>query len=137
MQRVVNAVITGAAAKIALQEARQVLARFRIEGRGGHDHAGGAEAALKGLRIEKGLLHWVQLAVACKSLDGGDLAPRGAEGRRKARGERLSIHKAGARATTALVAAFLDAEKSESAQESAQALARKRFRRDRLPVEGA
>jgi hypothetical protein len=43
MQRVVNAVIPGAAAKIALQEARQVLARFRIEGRGGHDHAGGAD----------------------------------------------------------------------------------------------
>src|SRR3984893_1036030 len=137
MQRVVNAVITGAAAKIALQEARQVLARFRIEGRGGHDHAGGAEAALKGLRIEKGLLHWVQLAVACKSLDGGDLAPRGAEGRRQARVEGLTIDMDGASATIALVAAFLEAEKIKVAPGGAQALAHNRFRRDPLPVEGA
>jgi hypothetical protein len=136
MQRVINAVITGAAAKIALQEARQVLARLRIKGRGGHDHAGGAEAALKGLRIEKCLLHGVQLAVACQPLDGSDLVPCGAEGWRQARVEGLTIDMDGASATIALVAALLDAEKSKSAQKGAQALARKRFRRDPLPVDG-
>src|ERR1700730_18355936 len=137
MQRVVDAVITGAAAKITLQEARQVLARFRIERRGGHDHAGGAEAALKGLRIEKGLLHGVQLAVACQPLDGGDLAPRGAEGRRQARVEGFTIDMDGASATIALVASFLNAKKYKSAQEGAQALARKWLHRKLLPVDGA
>jgi hypothetical protein len=80
VQRVVDAVIAGAAAQIALQHAWQLLARLRIEGRGGHDHAGGAEAALKGLRIEKGLLHRVQLAAEREPFDGGDLAPGAAEG---------------------------------------------------------
>ena len=63
VQRIVDRVIAGAAAKIALQHMRQILARGLVEGRRGHDHACGAEAALKGLRIEKRLLHLVQLAV--------------------------------------------------------------------------
>src|SRR5947207_15338994 len=79
--------------------------------------------------------HWK--ACACQPLDGDDLAPRGAEGRCQARVEGLTIYVDGAGATIALVAAFLDAEKSKSAQEGAQALPRKRFRRDPLPVEGA
>ena len=61
VQRVVDAVIAGAAAKIALEHAGQILARLFVEGRRGHDHAGGAEAALKGLRVEKRLLHRMQL----------------------------------------------------------------------------
>ena len=50
-------------------------ARCLIEGSGRHDHAGGAEAALECLRIEKGLLHRVQLAVSREPLDGRDLVP--------------------------------------------------------------
>ena len=63
VQRIVDRVIAGAAAEIALQHMRQILARSLVERCSGHDHARGAEAALKGLRIEKRLLHLVQLAV--------------------------------------------------------------------------
>ncbi len=125
VQRVVDAVIAGAAAQIALQHARQVLARLLIEGRGGHDHAGGAEAALKGLRIEKGLLHGVQLAVTGEALDGRDRAPFGAKGRHQAAMERHAVQPHGAGAAIALVAAFLDAEPAMLAQECSEALARR------------
>ena len=137
MERVVDAVIAGAAAEIALQHARQVLMCLLVEGCGCHDHARRAEPALKGLRIEKGLLHRVQSAVACQPLDGRDLLPCGAEGGHQARMERLAVDMDRAGAAIALVAALLDAEKSEAAQEGAQALAGSRFRRDQLPVDGA
>ena len=63
LQGVLDAAIAGATAEVALQHVRQVLARLLVEGGGGHDHAGGAEAALEGLRVEEGLLHGMQLAV--------------------------------------------------------------------------
>ena len=123
VQRVVDAVIAGAAAEIALQHPRQILARLLVEGRRGHDHAGGAEAALKGLRIEKGLLHRVQPAVLRQALDGRDRAALGAIGRHQAAMERHAVEPDGAGAAIALVAAFLDAEPAMLAQERPEALA--------------
>ena len=61
-----DALIAGAAAEVALEHARQVPARRLVEGGGRHDHAGGAEAALERLRIEKRLLHGMQPAVLLK-----------------------------------------------------------------------
>ena len=134
VQRIVDAVIAGAAAKIALQHMRQILARGLVERRRGHDHACGAEAALKGLRIEKGLLHLVQLAVGGEPLDGGDRVPCTAIGRHEAGmvGHAVEPHRAGA--AVALVAPLLDAEKAKPAQECPEALPRRRLRREGLAV---
>ena len=136
VQRIVDRVIAGAAAEITFQHARQVIARRLIERRGGHDHAGGAKAALERLRIEKRLLHGVQLAVLGEALDGGDLAPGGAEGRQQAAmiGHAIEPHRAGA--AIALVAAFLDAEPAVIAQEGAQALPRRGLGGKLLAVDG-
>ncbi len=58
--RVGDRAVAGAAAEIALERARQVGPLRLVEGGHGHDHAGGAEAALEALRVQEGLLHRVQ-----------------------------------------------------------------------------
>jgi hypothetical protein len=136
VQRVIDAVVTGAAAEIALQQARQILAcLLLLEGRGGHDHAGGAEATLKGLRIEKGLLHRMQLAALREPLDRRDGAPGRPIGRHQTAVERRAVEPDRTGTAIALVAAFLDAEAAVLAQKGAQALARCRFGRDALAVD--
>ncbi len=72
----------------------------------------------------------MQLAVFREPLDGGDLAPRGAEGGHQAGVERHAVEPDRAGAAIALVAAFLDAEPAELAQEGAQALAGRGFGRE-------
>ena len=79
--------------------------------------------------------HWKPCAsrnaccIGCSSLpsrqafDGGDLAAVGAEGRDQAAVHRLAVEIDGAGAAVAGVAALLDAEMAELAQEGAQALA--------------
>ena len=57
LQRVGDRAVAGAAAQIALERVRQVRALLVVERRRGHDHAGGAKAALERLRVEEGLLH--------------------------------------------------------------------------------
>ena len=98
-----------------------------VEGGARHDHAGGAEAALERLRIEKGLLHRVQLVAVGQPLDGGDLVVRAAEGRHEAGVIWLAVEPDGAGAAIALVAALLHAEKTEVAQERPQALTGRRL----------
>ena len=83
---------------------------------------GGAEPALKRLRIEKRLLHRMRAAVGREAFDGGDGMAVGAEGRDQAAVHRLAVDQHGAGAAVAGVAAFLDAEMPELAQERAQAL---------------
>ena len=58
--RVLDRAIAGAAAEIALQRRAEILPLRLVQARGGQDHAGGAEAALESLRVEKGLLHRMQ-----------------------------------------------------------------------------
>jgi len=135
VQRIVDAVIAGATAKIALQHVRQILARGLVERRRGHDHACGAEAALKGLRIEKRLLHLVQLAVGREPFDGGDGVPGAAIGRHQAGMEGNAVEPDGAGAAVALVASLLDAE-AKPAQEGSKALPRRWLRREGLAVHG-
>ena len=103
---------------------RQVGALRLVEGGGGHDHAGRAEAALERLGVEEGLLHRVQLAVLREPLDRRDLATRGAEGGHQAAMHGRAVEPDGAGAAIARVAALLDAEPAVLAQEGAQALAR-------------
>ena len=136
VERVDDALIARAAAEIAFEHARQVAARCLVEGCGCHDHAGGAEAALKRLRIDKRLLHGMQLAVFFQTLDRRDFAPGSAKRRHQAAMERRAVEPDGAGAAVSRIAAFLDAEASLLAQEGAQALAGSRLRRDALAVEG-
>ena len=99
---VLDGVVAGAAAEVALEGAGQVVsARFVGEARRGHDHAGGAEAALERLRVEERLLHRVQLAVAGEPLERGDLAALGPEGGDEAAVDRLAVEPDGAGAAVA------------------------------------
>ena len=122
--------------RLPFRPVRQILPRLAVEGRCRHDHACGAEAALKGLRIEEGLLHRVELAVAGEPFDGGDLVPGAAEGGHQAGMERHAVEPDGAGAAVALVAAFLDAEEAELAQEGSEALTGRRLRREGPAVHG-
>ena len=131
VQGVDDRAIAGAAADVALERVRQVgLVRLVERGRGRrHDHAGGAVAALEGLRVMEGLLDGMQLAVLGEAFDGGDLAAFAAEGGHQAGMERLAVEPHRAGAAVAGVAALLDAEHFQVAQEGAQALAGLRFGR--------
>ena len=135
VDRVLDGVVAGAAAEVALEMPRQVLASSAVKVGGRHDHAGGAEAALEPLRVEERLLHRVQLAVPGQSLDGRDLAALGAEGGDEAAVDRHAVEPDGAGAAVAGVAPLLDAEPAQVAQEGAQALAGRRLLGERLAVD--
>src|SRR4029077_6921665 len=62
-QGIFDGVIAGAAAEVSLEPKRQVFLLLIGEAGGGHDHARGAKAALKRLRIEERLLHRMQFSV--------------------------------------------------------------------------
>ena len=81
-----------------------------------------AEAALKSLRIQKRLLHRMDAAVRRKAFDRGHGMAVGAERRDQAAMHRLAVEQHGAGAAVAGIAALLDAEMPELAQERAQAL---------------
>ena len=101
----------------------------------GQDHAGGAESALKSLRIQKGLLHRMDGGVAGKALDGGHGVAFGTECRNQAAMHRLVVEQHGAGAAIAGIAALLDAEMPELAQECAQALPGARLLFETLAVD--
>ncbi len=122
VERVLDRAIAGAAADIAFQRRAEILPLRLVQRRAGQDHAGGAEPALKCLRIEKRLLHRMRAAIGRKAFDGRDGMAVGAEGRDQAAMHRLAVDQHGAGAAVAGVAALLDAEMPELAQERAQAL---------------
>src|SRR4051812_21668454 len=134
-QRILDRTIPGAAADIALQRHAEIGALRLVQRGAGQDHAGGAEAALKTLRIEEGLLHRMRPAVTAEAFDRRDRAPVGAEGRDQAAMHRVAVQQHGAGAAIAGVAALLHAEMAELAQERAQALAGARALRKRLAVD--
>ena len=133
--RILDGAVAGAAAEVALERAGRSWRCASFSDGRGHDHAGGAEAALEALRVEERLLHRVQLAVAGEALDGGDLAARrrGRPGTGSCAPARRRPDRAGA--AVAGVAALLDAEPAQVAQEGAQALAGPRLRRSALAVD--
>ena len=117
VQRIFDRAIAGAAAEVSLERSAKVLPLCLVKRCAGHDHARGAEPALKGLGVEERLLHRVDAAVAGEAFDGGHGMAVGAKGRDQAAMHRLAIdqHRTGAAITG--VAAFLDAEMPELAQE--------------------
>src|SRR3984885_11577372 len=122
VQRVLDRAIPCAAADVALQRRAEVCTLRLIQRRAGQDHARGAEAALKSLRIQERLLHRMNGRLAGKAFDGGYRVTCGAERRNQAAMHRFVVEQHGAGAAIAGVAAFLDAEMAELAQERAQAL---------------
>ena len=74
--RILDRVIAGAATEVSLEVEGQVLFASSERLADGHDHAGGAEAALERLGVEKRLLHRMEFAVAGQPLERGDLGPR-------------------------------------------------------------
>ena len=122
VQRILDRAIAGATADIAFQRGAEVLPLRLVQRCAGQDHARGAEAALKPLRIQKRLLHRMGAAVRRKAFDRRDGVTVGAEGRDQAAVHRLAVDQHGAGAAVAGVAALLDAEMAEFAQERAQAL---------------
>ena len=88
-----------------------------------HDHASAAITALECLGIEKGLLHWMQLAVLGETFDGGDLTTSGAERGHQARMDRLAVEPHRTGAAIAGVAALLDPEYAAIPKERPEALA--------------
>src|SRR5213078_2775746 len=113
VQRVFDGTIAGAAAQIAFQRCAEILPLRLVERCTGHDHARGAEPALKRLRIEKCPLHRMGTAIAREAFDGGDGMALGAKGGDQAAVHRLAIDQHGTGAAVAGVAPFLDAEMPE------------------------
>src|SRR5947207_1025724 len=135
VKRIFDRAIAGAAAEVSLERSAEVLPLCLVERCAGHDHARGAEPALKGLGVEERLLHRVDAAAASEAFDGGHGMPVGAKGRDQAAMHRLAVdqHRTGAAITG--VAAFLDAEMPELAQEGSQALPGPRSFGKRLAVD--
>ncbi len=94
---------------------------------GRHDHARAAKAALERLRIEKRLLHRMQITIAREALNGRYLAIRRAKSRNQAAMHWLPVEPDSAGAAIAGIAAFLDSEPAEAAGKSPQTLAGPRF----------
>ena len=114
-QRLIDRAVAGAAADVALERPTEIATLRLVHARGGHDHARRAEAALKALRVQKGLLHRMQFAVLGQAFDRGDGAALRAIGREQTGMDRIAVDHDGAGAAVAGVAAFLDAEAAELA----------------------
>src|SRR6266568_5045526 len=91
-----DVVIAGAAAQVALELLadgplleRVALAVDDVDR--GHDHAGGAEAALQAVVLAERLLHRVQLAVGREPLDGQHLGAVGLQREQRARLHGLAV----------------------------------------------
>src|ERR1700686_899158 len=133
---ILDRAVSGAAAQVSLQRARQVLLLLRGERRRGHDHAGGAEAALKTGGVAELSLKRMEVVRGAEVLDRGDLAAVGAERRRDAAVHRFSVEPNGAGAAIARVATLFDAELPELAHEGAQALSGTRLLAELPAVHG-
>src|SRR5262249_43585075 len=120
--RVLNCAIAGAAAEIALQGRAEILPLRLVERCAGQDHAGGAEAALKPLRVEKGMLHRMRATIGGETFDRGDHAAFSAKGRDQAAVHGFAIEQHRTGAAVAGVAALLHSEIAELAEKRTQAL---------------
>jgi hypothetical protein len=120
-KRIGDGAVSSTAAQITLEGVRQIDVLSAIERSGRHDQAGAAEAALECLRVQKGLLHWVERAIFRQAFNGRHFVPGGAECGHQARMYRRSVEPAGARATIAGVAALLYPKAAVLTQEGTQA----------------
>src|SRR6201999_1109786 len=99
------------------------------------DHPGRAEAALEALRVKESLLQRMRVAIRCEAFDRCHRMALGTECGDQAAVHRLTVEQHGAGAAVAGIAALLDAEMTEVAQEGAQALPGARLRGKWLAVD--
>ena len=109
-----DVVVAGAAAQIALELlADRVLVEVGSlaahQLHGGHDHAGGAEAALQTMVLAEGGLHGVQLVALGQTLDGRDGGAVAGEGEGGAGFHGVAVHMDHAAAALAGVATHMGA----------------------------
>src|ERR1700727_170260 len=83
--------VAGAPTEVPFERMREIGSLLIVERRHSHDHAGRAEAALETLRIEKSLLHRMQVARLPESLDRRHRTARRAEGWDQAGVHRLAV----------------------------------------------
>jgi len=121
-QRILDGVVTGAPAEIALETERKVFLFLIGKTRGRHDHARGAKPALEGLCIEERLLHWMKRTVVREPFDGFNLASFRAKCWDEAAVDGFTIKPDRARTTVPCIAALFHAEPSEVPDEGAQTL---------------
>src|SRR5712691_5587817 len=105
--------VAGAAAQIAFQRELDLVVRgIRVllqQVHGLHDHAGRAEAALQAVLLPETLLHRVQLARRCQTLDRQDVGALGLHREHGARFHGLAVQVDGAGAALGGVAAHVRA----------------------------
>jgi len=135
VQRILDRMVSGAPAEIALETEGEILLLLLAEAGGRHDHARRAEAALECLRVQKRLLHRMQFPVAGQSLDRGHLTPLGAVGRHETTVNRLAVEPDRTGAAIPAVAPLLYAKPSEITGEGAQTLAGPRLGRKGFSVD--
>src|SRR5580692_10944694 len=98
VERVLDRTVAGAATDIPLQRRAEITLLSLIERGAGQNHASGAEAALKSLRVEKGLLHRMNGGFARKAFNGRDGMTFGAKRRNQAAMHRLVVEQNGTQA---------------------------------------
>lgn len=116
---VADGAITGAAAEISLQRARQVGALRGVERGRGHHHPGCAEPALESRRVDELPLHGMELVGTAETGGGGHLAVLRAMRRHHAGVHRGAVEQHGTGAAVPGVAALLDREPLLFPQEGA------------------
>src|SRR5665213_1214188 len=98
-----NALVRAATADVPVHEPDDLSLRwifmFSQQSHAGHDHAGGAIAALQRVVVEKGLLQRMQSAIVFEALDGEHLAPSNASHCNLARAGGSAVKQNGAGAT--------------------------------------
>jgi hypothetical protein len=112
-----NVLISGAPAKIAFQP----MSNFVVAGVGialnqlsrRHNHAGGAEAALKAMLLPEALLDGVQITILRHTFDSDDFAAVTLDRKQGARFYRQSIYRNGAGAAERGLAAAMGTSKEE------------------------
>ncbi len=132
---VLDRVVSGTAAEIALEHARQILAVFLVEAGRGHGQPGCTETALETLCVDKRLLHGMQFPIGGQPLNRRHLSARSAKCRHQATVDGNAIEPDCARSAIAGIASLLDSEPSHVAQEGAQALPGPRLLRERPAID--
>src|SRR5262245_56536009 len=140
LHRVENLRVTGTATEVAGQRLPDRLPirpgmAFEKCNRG-EEHAGRAESALDGPVIQEGLLEWMEVVVVLEAPESQHRARAEGWHQDEAARHRAPVQKYGARATDALVAAFLGVEVPQNvAQGLEQGLMRRRLDLTWPPIE--
>jgi hypothetical protein len=123
VDRILDGAITGAAAEVSLQRARQIQLLRVGEGRRCHDHSGRCRSRTGSRGVAELPLQRMHVLRRAEALDRRHLAIVGAERRRDAAVHGVAVQPHGARPTITCVTTLLDAVVAERAYERAQTLA--------------